>query len=378
MASSTAADRRARRAARRNAARPADAPESSAPPPRKKGPIREWFETVAIALVVMIVVRTLLVDQFRIPSESMESSLLVGDFLFVSKLHYGTRTPMSLGIPFTRVHVPGLDLPGTRMPGFTEPKRGDALVFNWPADRGVPIDRKTHYIKRIVAVPGDTLRVDNGTVLIDGEALPNVQGSQFQYFAVKKDPRTRVSPARLQELGVAQVMPQVDPAFVGFNASPEAAARVAELAYIERVERARTRRKGEPGFVDRTFPQGAEWTIHDYGPVVPPAEGETVTFTPENSRYLVPTIAWYEGVDAERQPDGSVTIGGAPALQYTFSQDYYFVMGDNRDNSEDSRIWGFVPMDHVVGKAVLVYFSFNSDGFPVRLERMLRPVPGLD
>jgi signal peptidase I len=376
LASSTAADRRARRAARRKADRP-DGPNGAAPP-RKKGPIREWFETVAIALAVMIVVRTLLVDQFRIPSESMEQSLLVGDFLFVSKLHYGTRTPMSVGVPFTRIHVPGLDLPGTRMPGFTEPKRGDALVFNWPADRGVPIDRKTHYIKRIVATPGDTLAIENGTVLIDGDPLPEVQGSQFQYFAIKKDPRTRVSPARLEELGVAQVMPQIDPSFVAFNASPEAAERVGALAYVDRVERVRARRPGEEGFSDRAFPIGAEWTVHDFGPIVPPGEGETVTFTPENSRYLVPTIAWYEGVDAQRLPDGSVTIDGAPALQYTFGQDYFFVMGDNRDNSEDSRIWGFVPMDHVVGKAVLIYFSFNSGGFPVRFGRMLRPVPGLD
>ncbi len=380
MALSPADKRRARRADRKRAS---DSDETARPakdgkPPPKKGPIREWFETVAIALAVMIFVRTLLVDQFRIPSESMERSLLVGDFLFVSKLHYGTRTPISVGVPFTRLHIPGLELPGTRMPGFSTPKRGDALVFNWPADEGVPIDRKTHYIKRLVAVPGDTLTIVDGTVLIDGEALPSVQGSQFMYFALKKDPRTRISPNRLEELGVAQVMQQVDPAYVAFNATPEVAEKVAELAYVERVERFRSPQKGEAGYLSRTFPPGADWTIHDFGPIVPPGAGETITFTPENSRYLVPTIRRYEGIEATRAQDGSVTIDGSPALQYTFRQDYYFAMGDNRDNSEDSRIWGFVPMDHVVGKAVLIYFSFNSGGFPVRFNRMLRPVPTLD
>lgn len=382
MALSPADKRRARRADRKRAA---DSDEGATPDkdgklPRKKGPIREWFETVAIALAVMIFVRTLLVDQFRIPSESMEHSLLVGDFLFVSKLHYGTRTPISVGIPFTRIHIPGVELPGTRLPGFSEPKRGDALVFNWPVDEGVPVDRKTHYIKRLIAVPGDTLSIVDGTVLIDGEALPEVQGSQFLYFALKKDPRTRISPSRLEELGVSQVVPQVDPAFVMFHATPEVAERVGELPYVERVERFRERQKGEPGFNNRAFPTGADWTIHDFGPIVPPGEGETVTFTPENSRYLVPTIRRYEGVEATRNADGSVSIDGSPALQYTFGQDYYFAMGDNRDNSEDSRIWGFVPMDHVVGKAVLIYFSFKGfRDFPfVRFERMLRPVPSLN
>ena len=97
---------------------------------KKKGPIREWLDAVVFAVVVMLFVRTFFMDQFRIPTPSMEKSLLVGDFLFVSKLHYGARTPISLGIPFTKLHVRGLELPGTRLPGFSSVQRGDAVVFN--------------------------------------------------------------------------------------------------------------------------------------------------------------------------------------------------------------------------------------------------------
>ncbi|HEX7071025.1 MAG TPA: signal peptidase I, partial [Rhodothermales bacterium] len=134
------------------------------------------------ALVVMLVVRTLIFDLFRIPSPSMEKTLLVGDYLFVSKLHYGTRTPLSIGIPFTQIYLRGIDLPSTRLPGFSEVKRGDAIVFNWPADDAhPPIDRKTHYIKRVVGLPGETLSVRDKVVYIDDQPLEPKEGMQQRW-----------------------------------------------------------------------------------------------------------------------------------------------------------------------------------------------------
>ena len=352
---------------------------------KKKGPIREWVDALVFALVVMLFVRTFFMDQFRIPTPSMEKSLLVGDFLFVSKMHYGARTPSTLGIPFTQIFVPGLTLPHTRLPGFSTVKRGDAFVFNWPNDRQtLPPDRRMHYIKRAIGMPGDTLSVRAGAVFINGRAIPEGQGYQHAYFVYKRDAATTLPETRLRALGASEVYSAGEGApYVTVIATKAAADGIAALPYVERVEQVRAPQPGQVGFMDVMYPQGAGYTQHDFGPVVIPAEGRAVTLTDENWPYLGPTINRYEGHTAERLADSTFTVDGRPAASYTFRQNYYFAMGDNRDNSEDSRFWGFVPFDHVVGKAVMVYLSLDFDrpilGFipTPRLNRIGKPVRSL-
>ena len=340
-------------------------------PPKSK--TREWVEALLFAVVVMLIVRTFIFDLFRIPTPSMEKNLMVGDYLFVSKLHYGTRTPMTLGIPFTQIHVPGLDLPHTRLPAFSSVKRGDAVVFNWPDDRGFPVDRRTHYIKRVVGLPGETIEVIDKVVYVDGEALPIAEGMQQRWSVYKTNARSRLSPPSLEELGVFEQWATQDPSVVVINGTEHAAREIEKWPWVQRVE----------PFVEPLTPEyrGALYpparqddTPDNYNPVTIPGEGLTFELTTDNWPIYEPVISRFEGHETGVSTDGQLTIDGEPVSSYTFEQDYYFMMGDNRNNSQDSRFWGFVPMNHVVGKAVLVYFSWDKDKNLPRFKRLFSRV----
>lgn len=337
--------------------------------PRKKGAIREWLDAMVFAIVVMVVLRVLFFDLFRIPTPSMEKSLLVGDYLFVSKVHYGTRTPMTVGIPFTGIWLPGVELPWTRFPGFTEVDRGDAIVFNWPDDEVEIIDRRMHYIKRVVGLPGETLQIVNKEVLVDGQPYPLMEDMQIYWNVFKSDPRVQLNPASLEDLGVSNLIRTADPRVVQIVATQTAATAIEALPWVESVEPAIV----EPNQVysNNMYPFGMGWTPDNYGPVTIPQAGQTVELTTESVRMYSRMITRYEGHTLEETGTNSWLLDGLPASSYTFEQDYFFVMGDNRDNSEDSRFWGFVPMDHVVGKALVVYFSWDKDAKLPRFSRIL-------
>jgi signal peptidase I len=324
------------------------------------------------AVVVMVVLRVLFFDLFRIPTPSMEKSLLVGDYLFVSKVHYGTRTPMTLGIPFTGIWLPGVELPWTRLPGFTEVKRGDAIVFNWPDDEVAIIDRRMHYIKRVVGLPGETLQVSDKEVIVDGNPYPRMEDMQIYWNVFKSDPRVQLNPASLADLGVSNLIRTADPRVVQIVATQSAAEAIQSLPWVESVAPAIV----EPNQVysNNMYPPGMGWTPDNYGPVTIPAADQTIALTPESVRMYGRVITKYEGHTLEESGSGGWLIDGLPADSYTFSQDYFFVMGDNRDNSEDSRFWGFVPMDHVVGKALVVYFSWDKDSKLPRFSRILSSI----
>lgn len=320
------------------------------------------------AVVVMVILRTLFFDLFQIPTPSMEKNLLVGDYLFVSKVHYGTRTPMTIGIPFTQVYLPGVKLPWTRFPGFSEVKRGDAAVFNWPDDDVDVIDRRTHYIKRVVGLPGDTLSLVDKVVHIDGEPLPLMEGMQQNWWIYKTDPRVTLNASALAELGVTDCSQTENALVVQCVATTAASETIEAWPWVERVEPAIARQN--PVYDAAMYPPGHGYTTDNYGPVVVPEEGVAITLTEENWPYLAPVIGRHEGHQVSHREGGPFMIDGEARTEYTFSQNYYFMMGDNRDNSEDSRFWGFVPFDHVVGKAVLVYFSWNRDTNLPRFSRL--------
>ncbi|MCH8246505.1 MAG: signal peptidase I [Bacteroidetes bacterium] len=316
----------------------------------------------------MLIVRTLFFDLFRIPTPSMEKSLMVGDYLFVSKLHYGTRTPMTLGIPFTSVYLKGLKFPFFRFPGFSEVHRGDAVVFNWPADNVSAIDRRMHYIKRIMGLPGEELEVRDKVVYIDGVPQDMTSGMQQSWTVHKTDPRAQLSPSALEDLGVTEIVQNQGSAIVLIVATEAAVDVIRSWLWVERVEPAIA--PPNDRYNQLMYPSGRGYTPDNYGPVWIPKEGETVQITDENWPLIRTAITRYEGHTAERTGPGVFTIDGLPAETYRFEQNYYFAMGDNRDNSEDSRFWGFVPMDHVVGKAILVYFSWDAEARLPRFKRL--------
>jgi len=334
----------------------------------QKGRVREWVDALVFAVVFMVIVRTLFFDLFRIPTPSMENSLLVGDYLFVSKVHYGTRTPMTLGIPFTSIYLPGFEIPFTRFPGFSKVKRFDSVVFNWPADNVAAIDRRQHYIKRIMGLPGETFEVRDKAVFINNERLEFLPPMQLTWNIYKTEPRMQFSASAFGELGVTQIAQDSNPMIVRIVATNPAVEEIRKWPWVDRVELAVVH--ADNLYNNLMYPPGHHFSPDNYGPVTIPRKGQTISLTDENWPYYALVFTRYEGHTAKRVGVNRFEIDGTLARTYTFGQNYYYGMGDNRDNSEDSRFWGFIPMDHIVGKAVMVYFSWDKDAYLPRFSRL--------
>jgi signal peptidase I len=340
-------------------------------PRRRQVRLRDWVFTMVVALSVALFIRSFLIEAFRIPSSSMEKSLLVGDFVLVSKLHYGPRTPVTIGIPFTNLFVPGLRLPPMRLPGFGRAYRGDIVVFNYPAEER-PVDRKTHYIKRVVALPGDTLSILDKQVVVNGHPSPILAGLQQKWLAYRK-PGANFPVDRLIAQGVEDVAPYgARREGLSFESTVALAREVASWEEVESVEPFVLPR--DPAFGLQIFPAGSGFGRDNYGPLYVPARGDTLVLTHSNFAAYADVIYRYEQRSVQVMDDGSILIDGLRTNRYVFQQDYMFVMGDNRDSSYDSRIWGFVPWDHVVGKAIVIYFSWDHDRKRPRYFRMFEKI----
>lgn len=386
------------------------------PEQRKRGLLGQWGDAILFAVIVATVFRTYTFEAFTIPTPSMEKSLLVGDYLFVSKLSYGPRLPMTpLTFPFTHHTMPftqstpsfvdWFSMKYRRLPGFGKPRRGDAVVFNFPEGDTVvanmqnqsyyqlvrdhgrekvlspnfrlvtstdgrtrqvvhgggirvrPLDKRENYIKRCVAVAGDTLEVRSGVVYVNGVAEPLPPTGQYAYSFTVKEP---FNPRRLKEQF------DVNPDDVGVAGdgtvyiplTEEAAQRIKTFTNVVHMER-QDHARGTPTYNNLPyFPNDPryDWTEDNFGPLWVPKAGATVELHLDNLPLYRRIITLYEGNDL-RVEGGTIYINGQPATSYTFQQDYYWMMGDNRHRSQDSRFWGFVPFDHIVGKAVLVWFT---------------------
>ena len=345
---------------------------------KNKSAIREWFDSVLFAVIAATLIRWLFFEAFTIPTPSMENSLLVGDFLFVSKLHYGTRTPKTpLQVPLTHQTIWGtnipsytdaIQLPQYRLPGFSEVKRGDVVVFNYPPELQHPVDLKTNYIKRCVGLPGDKLEVRDLQVFTNGIAMDNPPRMENEYFVATT---TAVNEEKVfKENGISEyhsytesfndTLPANDQQGYLVFTTVEIAAKLKAFDFVKNITLVKSLKEiSEP----MLYPNSTlfKWNRDNYGPVTVPKEGMTVSLTPENVAMYGTVIKSYEGNDDVIVDEKSVTIGGKAITSYTFKQDYYFMMGDNRHNSADSRYWGFVPMDHIVGKAVFVWMSIDPD-----------------
>ncbi|MDO7847148.1 signal peptidase I [Hymenobacter sp. M29] len=364
--------------------------DPTAPPKPPKTKTREWADSLIFAIVAATLIRWATFEAYTIPSPSMENSLLVGDYLFVSKLHYGPITPQTpLQVPLTHQTIWGtglqsyselIQLPTYRLPGFSEIKRNDVVVFHVPHETQYPADLRTNYIKRCVAVAGDTLEIRNGQVFLNGKPGENAPGLQTDYLLQIDNPNDEVTAALRAQGVVDYTMPGGMPQAAGSGDKPGSfiykisctqatADYFRKQPYVSALEVYRT--PVPPLFPDKadftnsdaTSIVSRKWTLDSYGPLPIPKKGQTITLSPANAAIYFKIIARYEHNDnvTWNNKDGMIYQGGKQLTSYKIKQNYYMMMGDNRHNSEDSRFWGFVPEDHVVGKAVLIWLSVDPN-----------------
>ncbi|MFI2742376.1 signal peptidase I [Zhouia sp. PK063] len=348
---------------------------------KPKTEVGEWVSSILFAIVAATIVHNYIMQPFVIPTSSLEKTLLVGDFLFVSKFHYGARTPMTpVAAPMVHDTIPILgiksyskwpQLPYFRFPGFEEVKKNDIVVFNWPVDTVPyfhymgrekyfkPVDKRSNYVKRCVATPGDTLQIKDGYVYIDGKRLQLPERAKPQYSYNVEVTQGLSANYFYKNYGVTD---QFYPGKVGYiftSLTDEAVAKMKNDPSIVKV----TKLLNKDGVREAsTFPQSNNfnWNKDFYGPIYIPKKGATVTLTSQNIPLYKRLIKVYEGNDDAVVKNGQLFIHNQPVKTYTFKQNYYWMMGDNRDNSEDSRYWGYVPEDHIVGKPVFIWFSWDT------------------
>jgi signal peptidase I len=372
--------------------------------PYKKSIGREWTESLVFAIFAAAFIRMFLIEAYVIPTPSMEGSLNVGDFLFVSKAHYGIRTPMTVAmVPLLHNRIPYLNtesylkkpsLPYYRLKALESIKRGSPFVFNWPVGDSVyltqqrpytvkqvelspeimnydrelkrkvnnkdfivrPIDKKDHYIKRCVAIAGDTLQIIDREIYINGEKQPAPEHRQFLYYLKKP---LRVNKKKLDDWGVDAedaAMTQRGN-IVGYYLDEEQYKKINEASGDSILFIAQ--RPVDPTLFPYDPKHFGNWSVDNYGPIYIPKKGSTTELSLNNLALYRRIIQVYEGNEIEVK-DGKIFINGQESNEYTFQQNYYWAMGDNRHNSEDSRAWGFVPEDHIVGKPLFIWFSTKN------------------
>lgn len=413
--------------------------------------VMSWVDAIVFALVAVYFVNIYIFQNYQIPSSSLEKSLLVGDFLYVSKMSYGPRVPNTpLSMPLAQHTLPILNTKSyiewpqwkyKRVPGFGKVKLNDIVVFNFPAGDTValnnqqtdfysiaygegqrlypkqiemdsltrqqqravydlyynagrqqilsnprvygevvyrPVDRCENYVKRCVGLPGDTLQIVDGQVMIDGKAIENPENLQFNYFVQTTGPY--ITEDMFRELGISKADQTLyddsswEETFrqIGLD-NRNAQGKMAPIYHLPLTKKMYETLSGNKKLISKIVMEPEEyagqmyplnlhtkWNRNNYGPIWIPAKGATITLTEDNLPIYERCIVAYEGNKLEIKPDG-IYINGEKTDQYTFKMDYYWMMGDNRHNSADSRYWGFVPEDHVVGKPIVVWLSLDKD-----------------
>ncbi|MBK6612316.1 MAG: signal peptidase I [Sphingobacteriales bacterium] len=338
---------------------------------KKRKAAKEWAIAIALAIFIAFIVRTAIFGVYNIPTSSMAGSLLPGDFIFVSKFHYGARLPFTpLTLPFTWRNLPFsnqtpsyIATPGVgyyRLPGFASVKRNDVMVFNYPVDTARPIDKRDYFVKRCVALPGDTLEIVNRQILINGQIQPFPKYVQFQYLV---NTSGKLPEDTLLQMGITEGgMRLADASLYEFCLSDQQVTQLKNLKSVTAINPI-NRDKGLSLSHEATYPQHNglyPWNIDNFGPVLIPKKGLTIKIDSINIYLYKKTIEQHEKQNVVIK-GYEVWINNQKATQYTFTTDYFFVMGDNRHNSDDSRFWGFLPENHLVGKALWVLGSFSSD-----------------
>ena len=411
----------------------------------------EWISALIFAITAATLVHNYFIQPYIIPTGSLEKTLLIGDFLFVSKFHYGARAPMTavafpmvhdtLPIVKTKSYLNFPQLPYFRLPGFQKVERNEIVVFSWPADTvrqffvkekvvRKPIDKKSNYVKRCVGIPGDTLSIVDGFVHINGERsilperaktqyvhtayrakgisgrklasekfkdfsrkyrIDNINNESYQailpyiygIYSNERDNFVVISPAagipdevaREQRLKMSEILEPQKELILTLAEADRLKTVMGLDSVIRQVNRSKT---PNPSFFPNHLPY--DWNEDNFGPIVLPRAGTSVDLSLQNLPLYKKIIREYEK-NLLTVKDGAIFINGKETTQYRFQQDYYWMMGDNRHRSEDSRYWGFVPEDHIVGKPVLIWFSIEgiNDGirnWRIRWDRVMTTVKG--
>lgn len=430
---------------------------------KKKGMAREWGEAIVFAVIAASIIRTFVMEPYTIPTPSMEKSLLVGDYLFVSKMSYGPRSPITpVAFPFAHHTIPVINtkaytewfkMPYFRLPGWTDVERYDAVVFNFPHGDTVlahpelmgfdyydflrneaieeaggvetfsenpkkfydiarqrlesgfckkcipgpvysgletgglisrPLDKKENYIKRCVGLPGETISIHDRQVHINGEAVENPEDFELSYRLITN--LGNLTEGHLRKIRKELELPYLRdisripgaPNVITTNLTSAQLAKAEKLSFVTEILPVRdTSKVVDPHL--RVFPNDIryDWTADEFGPLLIPGEGVTIPLDLDELPKYRCAIEVYEGNELKVR-DGKIYINGEESDSYTFKMNYYFLMGDNRHNSLDSRFWGFVPEDHVVGKAVFIWLSKQNskdhNESRIRWERMFRTV----
>lgn len=379
--------------------------------------IWSWIDAIVFALAFAWLINIYFFQMYTIPTSSMEKTLLVGDYLYVSKATYGPRLPQTpLSLPLMHHTTPwgsksyseAIKMPYKRLAGLRGVERGDIVVFNFPAGDTVilerqnetyydivrqfeasygpkrgrevmnkqysvvarPVDKREHYVKRCVALPGDTLQIVHGELRINGEAYEGIPAKQYIHYVKTSSP---LSAKSIERLGVSPDDVHYSAAS-GIYIMPLTEEMVEMLKGMKNVESVTRNESTEPFLAIYPNSEKYAWTEDNFGPLWIPAKGARIELSLDNLPLYERVIKNYEGHNLEVR-EGVIYIDGEPAEEYTFEMDYYFMLGDNRHMSADSRYWGFVPEDHVVGTPKFVWLSLDKyKPFPsnIRWERMFK------
>lgn len=384
-------------------------------PKKKKSKGREWLDAIVFAVIAATIIRVFFIEAYTIPTGSMERSLLIGDFLFVSKVNYGARIPMTpVAFPFahhtmpltgTKAYWDGVQWKYHRLPGLSAIKRNDVVVFNYPQGDTValeqqdddyyrmvrsagwqainsnytvvsrPVDKRENFIKRCIGIAGDTVSMRSGLAFVNGRPEPQKNTGNFTYEVEFKTPD--VNYGVFEDLGfnVQEDIAQISQTTCIFNGSKDMIDAVRKLDFVKSVKPS-VKPAGELEIDVFPFDARRNWNVDNFGPFVVPKRGWTVNLDSMTMPLYERCIRIYEGNKLERSGNGWL-INGQPATTYTFKMDYYWMMGDNRHRSSDSRYWGFVPEDHIVGKALFIWMSFDSNAsffHKIRWSRLLKGI----